>query len=190
MSPEQPARESQLSVQPTPEPTASDSLLAFVDSILARPAVETVSPQAELQPFVTFSLGQQEFGIPILRCREIVRVGDITRIPEAPPHVRGVLNLRGRVLPIMEIRTCLGLGAVPLTERSRVILAEAQGRTFGLLVDEVPRIAKLATSTMQTPPAETTAAHADKVTAVAQRGTENILVLDVDRLLEMGSDRP
>ena len=115
---------------PTPE-----GLLNFADAILARPTAPALAPEAEVHPYVTFFLGREEFGLPILRSREIVRVAEITRIPEAPPHVRGVLNLRGRVVPVVELRTRLGLPIAPLTPQSRVIMVEVHGRLFGLLVD-------------------------------------------------------
>jgi purine-binding chemotaxis protein CheW len=169
---------------------ARDSLLAFVDAILARPAAPTVAPEAEVRPFVCFFLGQAEFGLPILRCREIVRVREITRLPETPPHVRGVLNLRGRVLPVIEMRLCLGLPVAPLTARSRVIMVEAQGRIFGLLVDRVSRILKISSLAMQAAPAEILSAHADKVTAVAYLGSESIVLLDVDELLLLQPTEP
>jgi purine-binding chemotaxis protein CheW len=169
---------------------ARDSLLAFVDAILARPAAPSLAPEAEVRPFVCFILGQVEFGLPILRCREIVRVREITRLPETPPHVRGVLNLRGRVLPVIEMRLCLGLPVVPLTARSRVIMVEAQGRTFGLLVDRVSRILKISSLAMQAAPAEILSAHADKVTAVAHLQSESIMLLDVDELLLLQPTEP
>jgi purine-binding chemotaxis protein CheW len=167
---------------------ARDSLLAFADSILARPAAPAAV--VEVQPYVTFFLRREEFGLPILRSREIVRVSEITRIPEAPPHVRGVLNLRGRVVPIVEIRTRLGLQAAPLTAQSRVIMVEAHDRLFGLLVDRVSRIAKIPASVIKPAPAETLSANTDYVAGIAQLGTELIIILDVDKVLLLNPIAP
>jgi purine-binding chemotaxis protein CheW len=167
---------------------ARDSLLAFADSILARPAAPAAA--VEVQPYVTFFLRREEFGLPILRSREILRVSEITRIPEAPPHVRGVLNLRGRVVPIVETRTRLGLQAVPLTAQSRVIMVEAHDRLFGLLVDRVSRIAKIPASVIKPAPAEVLAANTDYVTGIAQMGTELIIILDVDKVLLLNPTAP
>ena len=149
---------------------AGDSLLTFADSILARPSAPAPAPAAQVQAYLTFCLQRAEFGVPILRSREIVRVGEITRIPEAPPHVRGVLNLRGRVVPIVELRTRLGLPIAPLTPRARVIVVEAHDRLFGLLVDSASRITKLLTSTIKPAPAEALFAHLGfTVEAVVER---------------------
>jgi len=167
---------------PAPRP-ARDSLLTFADSMLARPAASAPATEAALQSFVTFFLGPEEFGVPVLHSREIVRVGEITRIPEAPPHVRGVLNLRGRMVPVVEIRTRLGLALAPATPHSRVIVVEAHDRLFGLLVDRVSRIAKIPTSTIRPAPAEAMSANTDYVTGIAQTGDKLIILLDIDKVL-------
>lgn len=166
-------------------PSPTDSLLAFADSMLAR--APAPAPVVEMQSTLTFFLCGEEFGLPLLRSREIVRVGEITRIPEAPPHVRGVLNLRGRVLPVVELRTRLGMPAAPLTARSRVIVVEALGRLFGLLVDRVSRIAKVADNTVEPAPAEALFGNPDYVTGIAATGDESIILLDVDKILLLAS---
>jgi len=167
---------------------ARDSLLAFADSILARPAAP--APAVEVHPYLTFFLRHEEFGLPLLRSREIVRVGEITRIPEAPPDVRGVLNVRGRVVPIVELRTRLGLQAAPLTLRSRVIIVEAHGRLFGLLVDRVSRIAKISASAIKPAPAQAPSPGADHVTGIAEMGAEPIVLLDLDKVLLLNPTAP
>jgi purine-binding chemotaxis protein CheW len=169
---------------------ARESLLSFADAILARPTAPALAPEDEVHPYVTFFLGREEFGLPILRSREIVRVAEITRIPEAPPHVRGVLNLRGRVVPVVELRTRLGLPLAPLTSQSRVIMVEAHGRLFGLLVDRVARIAKIPTVAIKPAPAEALSASTDYVTGIAQRGQELIIILDVDKVLLLNPTAP
>jgi Chemotaxis signal transduction protein len=158
-----------------------DSLLAFADSILAR--APAPAPEVEVRPHVTFCLRGEEFGLPILRSHEIVRVGEITRIPEAPPDVRGVLNLRGRVLPVVELRTRLGMPIAPLTPRSRVIVVEAHGRLFGLLVDRVSGIVKIPASSIQPAPEEALFGNPDYVSGIAAMGEEPIILLDVDKVM-------
>lgn len=172
-----------------PAPTR-EILLSFADAILARPTAPALAPEAEVHPTLTFFLGREEFGLPILRSREIVRVAEITRIPEAPPHVRGVLNLRGRVVPIVELRTRLGLPVAPLTPQSRVIMVEAHGRLFGLLVDRVARITKIPALAIKPAPAESLSATTDYVTGIAQTGEELIILLDVDKVLLLNPAAP
>jgi purine-binding chemotaxis protein CheW len=158
--------------------------------MLARPTAPVPAPEGEVQAYLTFYLQREEFGVPILRSREILRVGEITRIPEAPPHVRGVLNLRGRVVPVVELRTRLGLPIVPLTPGARVIVVEAHDRLFGLLVDSASRIAKILTNTIKPVPAEALSAHADYVTGIARMGTEPVILLDVDKVLLLNPTAP
>ena len=165
----------------TPDSRAAhDSLLAFADFVLAQSPAKKVA-ECEVRSTVTFFLGEKQLGIPILCSREIVRVGEITRIPEAPPHVLGVLNLRGRLVPVVELRTRLGLPAGVPSASSRVIVVEAHGRLFGLLVDRVSRIAKIPLSAVG--PAEADCAGAGSVTGIARIGGESILLLDVDKVL-------
>ncbi|MGH2708293.1 MAG: chemotaxis protein CheW, partial [Actinomycetota bacterium] len=116
---------------------SGESLLRFADTLERNAAAESAPiPGRELH-LVTFALDREEFGIPIDQVREVIRVGDITRVPQAPSHVRGVINLRGRILPVVEIRTRLGLTAAVITPHSRVVVVESHARVLGLLVDAV-----------------------------------------------------
>jgi len=118
------------------KPSAQDSLLTFADDVAHQGVAvraEAAEPERHL---VIFSLDREEFGIPIARAREIVRVPEITRVPQAPPHIRGVMNLRGRILPVVEIRTRFGLERAELTSRSRVVVVEAHGRMVGIWARE------------------------------------------------------
>jgi purine-binding chemotaxis protein CheW len=160
-----------------------DSLLQFADAVMTVAGEKTaVAVEAEHQ-LVTFFLDKEEYGVPVLRSREIVRVGDITRIPEAPPHIRGVFNLRGRILPIVDLRTRLGMPSMAVTPKSRIILVDAHGRQLSLLVDAVSRMARVPVSAVKPPPPDVLSAYTDYVTGVAQVGSRLIILLDVDRVL-------
>jgi purine-binding chemotaxis protein CheW len=156
---------------------AAEPLLAFADALLAES--QPVAPRAasELRQYVSFALGDAEYGIPILQCREIVRLGAITRIPEAPEQVRGVVNLRGHIVPAVDARRCLGLEPAPATVRPRLLVVDVAGRQFGLIVDRVSRIVKLATSDVK--PAEP----AGSGDAIAHVDGVAIHLLDVERVL-------
>jgi purine-binding chemotaxis protein CheW len=161
----------------------AESLLAFADALLAREHEEQARGPTEIRQYVTFYLRDGEYGIPILQCREIVRISSITRVPEAPPHVRGVVNLRGHIIPAVDTRKCLGLEPASPTPRSRLIVVEAAGRLFALIVDRVVRILKLATSDIE-PPSEEVALLG--VTGVARAGDAVIRLLDVEQVLHVG----
>lgn len=127
---------------------------------------------------VTCTLGDGEYGLEIARVREIIRVGRITRLPNTPGHVEGVISLRGRILPILCLRRRLGLPEAAPTARSRVIVVEAEGRQVGLLVDAVSRVVQMASGDLEAPPEEAGGPDAC-VSAIAQRAQTVVLVLDL-----------
>jgi purine-binding chemotaxis protein CheW len=162
---------------------SAENLLGFAGAIeqLGRPA-DAVVP-AEQMLLVTFFLGREEYGAPIAWVREVVRVGEVTRVPQAPPHLRGVTNLRGRVLPVVELRTRLGLEAATLTPRSRIVVVEVRGRILGLLVDVVSQVMRVPVTAVTAAPDEVLSAQTDYNTGVAQLGSRLIILLDLERAL-------
>jgi purine-binding chemotaxis protein CheW len=170
----------------SPESTASASaepLLVFADALLASSEREPGRAAGEIRQYVTFFLRDDEIGIPILQCREIVRALAITRVPEAPDHVRGVVNLRGRVLPAVDTRKCLGYESSLPTARSRLLVVEVAGRAFALLVDRVARILKLAAADITVPPVD---AKVSAAVGVACDGESMIYLTDAERILRPG----
>lgn len=155
-------------------------LLAFADALLSANQREPGKAGGEMRQFVTFFLRDDEIGIPILQCREIIRAPVITRVPEAPEHVRGVVNLRGRILPAVDTRKCLGYEAAPPTVKSRLIVVEVAGRSFALLVDRVARILKLAASEIAAPPE---GARSLATLGVVGAGDATIYLTDAERIL-------
>jgi purine-binding chemotaxis protein CheW len=164
-------------------PRGKDSLLQFADAVMTVGGEAPAAAPEQEEHLVTFLLGNEEYGVPVLRAREIVRVGEMTRIPEAPPHIRGVFNLRGRILPVVDLRTRLGLPAAEPSARSRLVLVDAHGRVLALLVDSVSRMAHVPRSALKPPPPEALSAHTDYLTGVADVGGRLIIVLDLDRVL-------
>jgi purine-binding chemotaxis protein CheW len=159
---------------------SGESLLAFADGLLAKRQAEAARGPAEIRQYLTFFLRDEEYGIPILQCREIVRVGTITRVPEAPEHVRGVVNLRGRIVPVVDTRRRLGLESAMPTSKSRLIVVEMAGRQLALLVDRVARILKLAATDVEPLGAGTPGPGA---TGVGRVGDARIHLFDAEGLL-------
>jgi len=158
----------------------SSPLLAFADGLLATGANERAESSGELRQYLSFGLRDEEFAIPILNCREILRAATITRIPDAPVAVRGVVNLRGRIVPAVDVRICLGFEQAPVTGKSRLIVVEIEGRFFALVVDRVVRILKLASSQIVSP------AHPPRfacLVGMANVVDTSIHILDSERLL-------
>jgi purine-binding chemotaxis protein CheW len=158
-------------------------LLGFADSLEARVAeAAPAAPGPELH-LLTFALGREEFGIPVTQVREVIRVSEITRVPQAPPHVRGVANLRGRILAVVDLRSRLGLAAAEPTARSRIVVVEVRERVLGLLVDAVSQVTKVPETSVVPAPDEVVSTDALYLTGVARWQTRLIILLDLDKAL-------
>jgi purine-binding chemotaxis protein CheW len=167
----------------------SDGLLNFADELQRlSSSTEVVAPTPELH-LVTFALDREEFGIPIGQVREVIRVGEITRVPQARPHVRGVTNLRGRILAVVEIRTRMGLPIAEITPRSRVVVVGVHDRVLGILVDSVSQVVKVPITTVAPAPEEVLTPGVDYITGVARWNSRLIILLDLEKVLLL-SDQP
>jgi purine-binding chemotaxis protein CheW len=161
----------------------SDSLLHFADELQRlSSSTEAPAPVPELH-LVTFALDREEFGVPIQQVREVIRVSEITRVPQARPHVRGVTNLRGRILAVVEIRTRMGLPPAEITPRSRIMVVGVHDRTLGILVDGVSQVVKVPTPTVTPAPEEVMTPGADYITGVARWNSRLIILLDLEKVL-------
>ncbi|MEO8636569.1 MAG: chemotaxis protein CheW [Gemmatimonadales bacterium] len=160
----------------------ADDILAFADQ-LGTAASAPVAPVERQLHLVVFRLDREEFAVPIHTVREVVRVADITRVPQAPAHIRGVMNLRGRILPVVEIRSRLGLSAAELTPQSRVVVVDVNRRIIGLLVDGVGQVTRIGEGLVSAPPEEVRASGTDAVTGVARVGSRLLIMLDLERVL-------
>src|ERR1700691_5773024 len=103
----------------------------------------TMTDTAKLSDYVTFSAAEQMFGLPIERVQDVFKPARITRVPLAGPDIAGVLNLRGRIVTAIELRSRLGLGARDPSRLAMAIGIELRGESFGLLVDTVGEVLKL-----------------------------------------------
>jgi purine-binding chemotaxis protein CheW len=169
----------------SPGKPGTGSVLHFADELaLQSPEAEAPAPGAELH-LVTFALDGEEFGLPIAQVREVIRVGEITRVPQARAHVRGVTNLRGRVLAVVEIRTRLGLTVAAVTPRSRIVVVGIHDRTLGILVDAVSQVVKVPLATVVPPPAEVLSPGTDYITGVARWNSRLIVLLDLEKVLSL-----
>lgn len=142
--------------------------------------------------FLTFTIGREEYGLPVLKVREIIRVMDITRVPQAAAHVLGVINLRGKVIPVIDLRRKFGLEGHAPTERTCIIVAEvalsASTVMMGIVVDAVSEVVNVAAAEIEQPPDFGGQRANDYLLGLAKvKGGVKIL-LDLDRVL--GTDGP
>jgi purine-binding chemotaxis protein CheW len=161
-----------------------EPLLGFADTLPAAPA-DAGAPAPTLH-LLTFALDREEYGIPVTQVREVIRVDGITRVPQVPAHIRGVTNLRGRILAVVEVRTRLGLSEAVITPASRIVVVDLRGRTLGLLVDRVSQVTKVPADSVAPPPEEVVTAETDFLTGVARWESRLIMLLDLDKVLLNG----
>ena len=179
-------RNAELPAGPPPGTTRADGavdLLAFADWVSSDQKARVTAEADEERTYVAFVLDREEYGLPVESVREVLRVGELTRVPQAPPHIRGVTNVRGSILPVVEIRTRIGLDPLDPGPAARVVVLEIGERALGLLVDRVTRVAKVRLSEIEPPPAEVVTARTDYVVGVAKRSDGLLILLDPGRTL-------
>jgi purine-binding chemotaxis protein CheW len=163
---------------------AAPSVFEFADQVAAQEAATAAPAPPQLLHLITFRLDGEEFGLPVELVREVIRVGDITRVPQAPAHIRGVINLRGRILPVVEIRSRLGLAPLVPRSTARIIVTEVRGRILGLLVDSVAQVQKVPADRLSAAPEEVKSAHTTYVTGVIDLDGRLIILLDLALALD------
>lgn len=137
--------------------------------------------------YLTFALGAEEYGLPVLKVREIIKVMDITQVPQVPPHVRGVINLRGKVIPVIDLRAKFGFPPQDYTERTCIVVVDVALTgtrvMLGIVVDAVSEVLNVAAAEIDRAPEFGDHVTTDYMLGLAKvKGTVKIL-LDLDRVL-------
>jgi purine-binding chemotaxis protein CheW len=135
---------------------------------------------------VTFRLGNEEFGIDIKKVQEINRMIDITKIPNAPPFIEGVVNLRGKIIPIVSLRTKLGFGEVERDKATRIMVVELKGSVLGFIVDSVSEVLRIPEAKVEPAPALTGGTDSAYIEGVINLSDRILILLSLSALF--GSD--
>jgi len=137
--------------------------------------------------YLTFSLGEEFFGIGILKVREIIGMMSFTPIPKTPEFVKGVINLRGKVIPVVDLRLKFGMEPIPYDERTCIIVVEvrtASGVTaMGIVVDAVNEVANIRQEEVEKTPSFGVSLDTDYILGMAKAGGEVKILLDIDKVL-------
>ncbi len=145
--------------------------------------------EAELGQYLTFFVGGERLAIGILDVQEIIEVANITRVPMTPPFIRGVLNLRGSVVPVVDLSSRLGRDPCQVDKRSCIVLTEVvhddQHQIIGMLVDEVNEILDIGKEALQPAPDFGAAIRTDFIKHMGRVGDEFIILLDVNHVLSV-----
>jgi purine-binding chemotaxis protein CheW len=142
-------------------------------------------PRAEGRPlqFVGFRLDRSDYAVAIRRVQEIILMAPITRLPQAPAEVEGLINLRGSVLPVINLRTRFGLPPRPFDEETRIVVVNLGSRTLGLIVDAVSQVMRVAEDQVQPPPPGVSSVASSAISGLLKEGDRLVIALDVDRLM-------
>lgn len=138
---------------------------------------------SELLQLVSFKIGNEEFGVDILKVQEINRMMQITKVPNAPEFVDGVINLRGRIIPIIDLRIRLGMVKREHDKSTRIVVVELDGKTVGFIVDEVSEVLRIPMSITEPPPPMVAGINADYITAVGKLEDRLLILLDMEKVL-------
>ena len=147
-------------------------------------AIAAVPEEIKDEQVVVFRLEAERYGIDIFRVNEIIRIREITPIPHTEPHVRGLVNLRGKTIPVVDLRLRFGIATKESTDKARIIVVEAESGQVGLVVDEVCEVGTLAPGSIEPPPSLVGGLGSDFVRGVARRDGRLIALLDLDQTLE------
>ena len=142
----------------------------------------------KLRDYVTFTTAGQIFGLPIERVQDVFKPARITRVPLAGPDIAGVLNLRGRIVTAIELRSRLGLGARDPSRLAMAIGIELRGESFGLLVDTVGEVLKLPDGEREANPINLDRNLGRVAAGVFRLDGQLLVVLDIDRVLDLGAE--
>ncbi|MEW6418926.1 MAG: chemotaxis protein CheW [Nitrospirota bacterium] len=143
--------------------------------------MSVLATNSEILQLVTFNLGNEEYAVDILKVQEINRMVEITTIPNAPFYVEGVINLRGKVIPVINLRKRFGLDSKETDSQSRIMVVDV-GATIGLIVDSVSEVLRLSSDTIEPPPPMTAGDGSEYIKGVGKLEDRLLILLDIDRI--------
>lgn len=140
----------------------------------------SVSQQLQL---VSFTVGDELFAVDILRVQEINRMMALTKVPQSPPGVEGVINLRGRIIPVLDLRVQFGFPKVEQSEQTRIVVIEISGNTIGFVVDSVREVMRIPASIVEPSPQMGASIDSSYVSGVAKLDDQLLILIELKNLL-------
>jgi len=138
---------------------------------------------------VGFRIGRETFGVPISMVREIVRVPEITSVPNAPDYIEGVINLRGRIIPVLDLRKRFGVKSAEPNKKNRIVVVELGARAIGLIVNSASEVLRIPPSEIEEPHSVFQEGELDFITGVGKLKGRLVILLDLNRVLQRGELR-
>ncbi len=143
--------------------------------------MEEIRAEQELQ-LVTFRLANEEYGLPITKVQEINRLVPVTKLPQTPSFMEGIINLRGRIIPVIDLRKRFELPITAHDEDTRIIIVEINGQTVGVTVDAVTEVVRISTANVEPPPQSVTV-NSRYISGVGKQDGRLIILLEIDQIL-------
>lgn len=147
-------------------------------------AGRTANTQSSQQlQLVSFTVGQELFAVDILSVQEINRMMALTKVPQSPEGVEGIINLRGRIIPVLDLRVQFGISSTENDENTRIVVVEVKGNTIGFIVDSVHEVLRIDRSIVEPAPQMGTSIDSSYVAGVAKLEGELLILLELENLL-------
>src|SRR5213080_4982282 len=135
---------------------------------------------------VGFQVGRETYGVPITSLHEIVRVPEITAVPEAPEYVEGVINLRGKIVSIVDLRKRFGEKQITQNEKNRILVVEVENKMVGLIVDAASEVLRMSSEDVDNPPNVFEEGELNYVTGVGKLKDRLIILVELNKVLQKG----
>jgi purine-binding chemotaxis protein CheW len=142
-----------------------------------------VAPASDERQLVVFQLGAELYGVEIARVHEIIRLQTITRVPRSPSFVEGVINLRGKVIPVVDLRRRFGLPTAEHTRASRIVVVELGDQVVGIIVDSVSEVLRVSSVSIEPPSPVVAGIDSEYLHGIAKLTDRLVILLDLDRIL-------
>ncbi len=146
--------------------------------------MDQLTSGSDILQLVTFNMGTEEYAVNILNVQEINRMTEIAKVPNAPSYVEGVINLRGRVIPVVSLSKRFGFVEKDQDEQSRIIIMDIQGITIGVIVDSVSEVLRIPANTVDPAPHIATEMGTEFIKGIAKMEDRLIILIDMDLLIE------
>lgn len=132
---------------------------------------------------VSFRLAQEEYGIEITKVQEIILMGEITRVPQTPEYIKGLINLRNTVIPIVDLRLRFALAQEEISDETRIMVVNVQGKTIGIIVDAVSEVLRISPEQIAPPPPTVAGLGQEYLTGLVKLDKRLLILLDIDKIL-------
>lgn len=141
-----------------------------------------------IQQYVSFNLDSEKYAVDIMYIEEIIRMVEITQVPRAPEFVEGIINIRGKVIPVVDLKKKLNLGSISQDQNTRIIITNIKNRKIGFIVDSVNEVIRIDDSLIDDAPAVTMTMDSSYIKGVAKTVQGLIIILDITKVFSSGEE--